>query len=167
MVVYGPTAAALDVKAGTVRRDPFAMLPFCGYNMGDYFAHWLEIGKKTSADKLPKIFCVNWFRKSPEGRFMWPGFGDNSRVLKWVFERCSGQGEAVDTAIGTMPTVNAIDITGLEGEVSKEDLAELLKVDREGWLKELEMIKEHYKKFGDHLPKELVRQLEELEARLK
>ena len=161
------TAAALDVKAGTVRRDPFAMLPFCGYNMGDYFAHWLEIGKKTSADKLPKIFCVNWFRKSPEGRFMWPGFGDNSRVLKWVFERCSGQGEAVDTAIGTMPTVNAIDITGLEGEVSKEDLAELLKVDREGWLKELEMIKEHYKKFGDHLPKELVRQLEELEARLK
>ena len=161
------TAAALDVKAGTVRRDPFAMLPFCGYNMGDYFGHWLEIGKKTSADKLPKIFCVNWFRKSPEGRFMWPGFGDNSRVLKWVFERCSGQGEAVDTAIGTMPTVNAIDITGLEGEVSKEDLAELLKVDREGWLKELEMIKEHYKKFGDHLPKELVRQLEELEARLK
>ena len=161
------TAAALDVKAGTVRRDPFAMLPFCGYNMGDYFKHWLEIGKAGEAKgNLPKIFCVNWFRKSPEGKFMWPGFGDNSRVLAWVFDRCNNAGEFQDTAIGTLPTVDAINIDGLEGEVSKEDLAELLKVDKEGWKNELEMIKEHYKKFEGHLPAELEAQLKELEARL-
>ena len=161
------TAAALDVKAGTVRRDPFAMLPFCGYNMGDYFKHWLEIGKAGEAKgNLPKIFCVNWFRKSPEGKFMWPGFGDNSRVLAWVFDRCNNAGEYQETAIGTLPTVDAINLEGLEGEVSKEDLAELLKVDKEGWKNELEMIKEHYKKFEGHLPAELEAQLKELEARL-
>ncbi len=159
------TAAALDVKAGTVRRDPFAMLPFCGYNMGDYFKHWLNVGKATTADKLPKIFCVNWFRKSDDGKFLWPGFGDNSRVLKWVFERCDNEGKAVDTPIGAMPTIDAIDRTGLD-EVSDADMAELLKVDREGWLQELEMIKEHYAKFGNHLPVELVKQLEILEANL-
>ena len=161
------TAAALDVKAGTVRRDPFAMLPFCGYNMGDYFKHWLEIGKKGAAQgNLPKIFCVNWFRKSPEGKFMWPGFGDNSRVLAWVFDRCDNKGESKDTAIGIMPTVDAIDLKGLEGQVSKADMEELLKVDVEGWKNELAMIKEHYKKFEGHLPEELSKQLEELEARL-
>ncbi len=156
------TAAALDVKAGTVRRDPFAMLPFCGYNMGDYFGHWLEIGKKTSSDKLPKIFCVNWFRKNESGEFMWPGFGDNSRVLKWIFERCDGEGKAADTAIGFVPTPDAIDLSGLEGI----DIAKLTEVDVEGWKKELAMIKEHYAKFGDRLPAELVKQLEALEARL-
>ena len=105
------TAATLDVKVGTVRRDPFAMLPFCGYHMGDYFGHWLEIGRKGAAQgKLPKIFCVNWFRKSAEGKFMWPGFGDNSRVLAWIFARCSGKGEFKDTAIGIMPTESAIDL---------------------------------------------------------
>ncbi len=161
------TAAALDVKAGTVRRDPFAMLPFCGYHMGDYFAHWLKVGKKSTADKLPKIFCVNWFRKSAEGKFMWPGFGDNSRVLKWVFERCAGEGKAVDTAIGAMPTPDAIDISGIENEVSMSDLKELLCVDKAGWLEELAMIKAHYANFGDKLPKELAAQLVELEARLK
>ena len=162
------TAAALDVKAGTVRRDPFAMLPFCGYNMGDYFKHWLEIGKTGAAKgNLPKIFCVNWFRKNAEGKFMWPGFGDNSRVLAWVFARCNGEGEGNETAIGVMPTVDAIDITGLEGEVSREDMAELLSLDVEGWKNELAMIKEHYKKFAGHLPAELSKQLEELEARLK
>ena len=161
------TAAALDVKAGTVRRDPFAMLPFCGYHMGDYFKHWLEIGKKGEAKgNLPKIFCVNWFRKSAEGKFMWPGFGDNSRVLAWVFARCAGTGSAKETEIGFLPTVDAIDINGLEGEVSAADLEELLKVDVAGWKNELAMIKEHYAKFGDRLPQELVKQLEALEARL-
>ena len=158
------TAAALDVKAGTVRRDPFAMLPFCGYNMGDYFKHWLEIGKVAGA-RLPKIFCVNWFRKTADGRWLWPGFGDNSRVLKWIFERCDGEGKAVETPIGYMPTVDAIDRTGIENEVTEADMAELLRFDKEGWLKEVEMIKEHYKKF-DRLPKELAAQLEALEARI-
>ena len=161
------TAAALDVKAGTVRRDPFAMLPFCGYHMGDYFKHWLTIGKAGEAKgNLPKIFCVNWFRKSAEGKFMWPGFGDNSRVLAWVFARCAGEGSAQETAIGILPTVDAIDLKGLEGEVSEDDLKELLTVDVAGWKAELEMIKEHYAKFGDRLPAELVAQLEGLEARL-
>ena len=161
------TAATLDVKVGTVRRDPFAMLPFCGYHMGDYFGHWLEIGRKGAAQgKLPKIFCVNWFRKSAEGKFMWPGFGDNSRVLAWIFARCSGKGDFKDTAIGIMPTESAIDRTGIENEVTEADLAELLKVDVAGWKRELEMIKEHFAKFGDRLPAELKKQLAELEARL-
>ena len=161
------TAATLDVKAGTVRRDPFAMLPFCGYHMGDYFKHWLDIGKAGAAKgKLPLIFCVNWFRKNSEGRFMWPGFGDNSRVLAWVFERCCGRGEAVDTAIGIMPTPAAIDRTGIENEVSAADLEELLKVDAEGWKRELAMIEEHYIKFGDKLPPELAAQLAALKSRL-
>ena len=161
------TAATLDVKVGTVRRDPFAMLPFCGYHMGDYFGHWLEIGRKGAAQgKLPKIFCVNWFRKSAEGKFMWPGFGDNSRVLAWIFARCAGKGEFKDTAIGIMPTEAAIDRTGIENEVSEADLTELLKVDVAGWKRELEMIKEHFAKFGDRLPAELKKQLADLEARL-
>ena len=160
------TAAALDVKAGTIRRDPFAMLPFCGYHMADYFQHWLNIGQKADADKLPKIFYVNWFRKTADGKWLWPGFGDNSRVLKWVFERCNGTGKAVETPIGFMPTVDAIDRTGLEDEVTAEDMAELLSLDKEGWLKEVESIKEHYAKFGDRMPKALYAQLEALEARL-
>ena len=161
------TAAALDVKAGTVRRDPFAMLPFCGYHMADYFAHWLKIGK-AGAEKgnLPKIFCVNWFRRSPEGKFMWPGFGDNSRPLAWVFGRCDGTADAKETAIGFLPTEDAIDLTGIEDEVSKADLAELLKVDTEGWKQELAMIEEHYAKFGDKLPQELKNQLAALKERL-
>ena len=161
------TAATLDVKVGMVRRDPFAMLPFCGYHMGDYFGHWLEIGRKGAAQgKLPKIFCVNWFRKSAEGKFMWPGFGDNSRVLAWIFARCSGEGEYKDTAIGIMPTEAAIDRTGIEDQVSAADLSELLKVDVEGWKRELGMIKEHFAKFGDRLPAELRKQLAGLEERL-
>ena len=161
------TAATLDVKVGMVRRDPFAMLPFCGYHMGDYFGHWLEIGRKGAAQgKLPKIFCVNWFRKSAEGKFMWPGFGDNSRVLAWIFARCSGEGEYKDTAIGIMPTEAAIDRTGIEDQVSAADLVELLKVDVEGWKRELGMIKEHFAKFGDRLPAELKKQLAGLEERL-
>ena len=156
------TAAALDVKAGTVRRDPFAMLPFCGYNMGDYFQHWLDIGKHPGA-KLPKIFCVNWFRKTPEGKWLWPGYGDNSRILKWVFERCDGEGKAVETAIGYLPAEDAIDRTGTD--VTAEDMHLLLTVDKAGWKTELETINEHFKKF-DRLPAELEAQRKGLEERL-
>ncbi|MBO5761101.1 MAG: phosphoenolpyruvate carboxykinase (GTP), partial [Lentisphaeria bacterium] len=129
-----------------------------------YFQHWLDIGKKEGA-VLPKIFCVNWFRKTADGRWLWPGFGDNSRVLKWIFERCDGEGEAVETPIGYMPTLNAIDRTGIEDEVSEADMKELLAFDKEGWVKEADMIEEHYKKF-EKLPKELADQLAALKARL-
>lgn len=157
------TAAALDVKAGTIRRDPFAMLPFCGYNMGEYFKHWIEIGKHEGA-KLPKIFYVNWFRKTKDGKWLWPGYGDNSRVLKWVFECCDGKAKTVDTPIGIMPALDAIERP--EG-VSEEDMKELLAVDKEGWLKEVKDIREnHYPKFGSHLPKELSACLDELEKNL-
>jgi len=159
------TAATISAKIGQVRRDPFAMLPFCGYHMGDYFQHWLNIGAKADASKLPKIFYVNWFRKSADGKWLWPGYGENSRVLKWIFEQVKGTGKATKTAIGIMPTVDAIDRTGLN--VSDADMAELLKVDTEGWLAELDSIREHYAKFGDKLPKELMAQLEALEKRLK
>ena len=160
------TAATLDVKAGTIRRDPFAMLPFCGYNMGDYFKHWIEVGAAApSADVLPKIFYVNWFRKTAEGKWLWPGYGDNSRVLKWVFECCNGTAKTVDTPIGIMPTVDAIDRP--EG-VTEEDMKQLLTVDVDGWLKEVEDIRtNHYPKFGAHLPQELAAMLDTLEASLK
>jgi phosphoenolpyruvate carboxykinase (GTP) len=157
------TAAALDLKAGTIRRDPFAMLPFCGYHMGDYFKHWINMAKKTTSDKLPKIFFVNWFRKTPEGKWLWPGYGENSRVLKWVFERCSGEGKAVETAIGFMPPADAID---RPAGVSENDMAQMLAVDKEGWLKELVSIKEYYAQFGDRLPRELLDELAVLESRL-
>jgi len=157
------TAAAISANIGQVRRDPFAMLPFCGYNMGDYFAHWLNIGTKTEASKLPKIFYVNWFRKTKDGKWLWPGYGENSRVLKWIFEQVTGEGKAVKTPIGYMPTLDAIDRTGLD--VSDEDMKELLKVNKEEWLKEVASIREHYAKF-DRLPKELNDQLDALERRL-
>jgi phosphoenolpyruvate carboxykinase (GTP) len=160
------TAAALDLKAGTVRRDPFAMLPFCGYHMGDYFAHWLKIGKQSTADKLPKVFFVNWFRKTADGKWLWPGFGENSRVLKWIFERCDGAGKAVETPIGFMPTVDAIDRTGIENEVTEADMAELLSIDAEGWKKEFASIEQHYANFGDKIPQALRDQLKALEERL-
>ncbi|MDR3335233.1 MAG: phosphoenolpyruvate carboxykinase (GTP) [Treponema sp.] len=158
------TAAALDVKAGTIRRDPFAMLPFCGYHMGDYFKHWISIGQKGDPDKLPKIFFVNWFRKSPEGKFIWPGYGENSRVLAWIFDRCDGKGKSVDTPIGILPTPDAIQRP--EG-VSESDMAEILKVDIEGWKAEIADVRQnHYPKFGDKLPKELYSELEAIEQRL-
>ncbi|NLD49722.1 MAG: phosphoenolpyruvate carboxykinase (GTP) [Clostridiaceae bacterium] len=159
------TAAAISDKIGQVRRDPFAMLPFIGYNVCDYLQHWLDIGTKTDADKLPKIFYVNWFRKDDNGRWLWPGYGENSRVLKWIFERTSGEGKAVKTPIGYMPSVDAIDTNGLD--ISKADIEELLKVDKERWMAEVESIKEHYAKFGAKLPKEMSAQLEALEKRLK
>ncbi len=159
------TAAAISDKIGQVRRDPFAMLPFIGYNVNDYLQHWLDIGTKTDADKLPKIFYVNWFRKDENGRWLWPGYGENSRVLKWIFDRVSGKADAVKTEIGYMPTVNAIDTTGLD--VSEADMAELLKVKKDEWLREVESIKEHYKTYGPRLPKELQNQLAALEKRLQ
>ena len=160
------TAAALDLKVGTIRRDPFAMVPFCGYNMGEYFQHWINVGKAAKdASKLPKIFYVNWFRKTDDGKWLWPGFGENSRVLKWVFEACEGTAKTVDTPIGVMPTLDAIDRP--EG-VTEEDMKELLAVDIDGWLDEVADIRaNHYPKFGDHLPKELAVFLDALEADLR
>lgn len=159
------TAAAISANIGQVRRDPFAMLPFCGYHMGDYFQHWLNIGAKADADKLPQIYYVNWFRKTKDGKWLWPGYGENSRVLKWIFERISGTGKAEKTAIGYMPTVDAIDRSGLD--VSDADMAELLRVDKVEWLREVASIREHYSKFGSKLPKELSAQLDALEKRLQ
>ena len=157
------TAAAAGV-VGELRFDPFAMLPFCGYNMGDYFKHWLDIGQATDAAKLPKLFWVNWFRKDDDGKFMWPGFGENSRVLKWVVERVNGEGEAVDTAIGRVPTPAALDTTGLD--IDEATLAELLRVDNAAWRSEVPQIEAHYDKIGERLPAELRDELTELEKRL-
>ena len=157
------TAAAAGT-IGEVRFDPFAMLPFMGYNAGDYMQHWLEMGERTPLDKQPKLFWVNWFRKSPEGKFLWPGFGDNSRVLEWVLQRVAGEGEAVDTAIGRVPTVDALDTTGLD--VDPATLAALLSVDNESWRQEVPLIGAHYDTIGSHLPDALRDQLAALEKRL-
>ena len=159
------TAATISDNIGQVRRDPFAMLPFIGYHVCDYLQHWLDIGNMTTSDKLPKIFYVNWFRKDANGRWLWPGFGENSRVLKWIVERVSGKGEAVKTPIGYMPAKGAIDTNGLD--ISEGDINELLSIDKNMWIKEIESIKEHYKKFGSKLPKKLSEQLEALEKRFE
>ena len=159
------TTAAIVGKVGQLRRDPMAMLPFCGYHMGDYFAHWLKIGKHSDASKLPKIFYVNWFRTDENGKFLWPGYGENSRVLKWVFERCDGKVHAVDTPIGRLPAPADLDTKGLN--LSASDLAKLLSVDVEGWLDEVPRIREHFAKFGDRLPEGLKREVTDLEERLK
>ena len=158
------TAAAAGT-VGELRRDPMAMLPFCGYNMGDYFAHWLEMGEKTDADKLPRIFYVNWFRKDEDGGWLWPGFGENSRVLKWIVDRINGEAEATKTPIGFVPAKNAIDTSGID--VTEEQMDELLHVDREEWLNEITSIREHYARFEERLPKALSDELDALEARLK
>lgn len=157
------TAAAAG-KIGALRRDPFAMLPFCGYNMGDYFSHWIEMGKKTAPESLPRIFYVNWFRKTADGKWLWPGYGENSRVLKWIFERIQGTAKAVETPIGYVPAPGAIDTTGLD--VSDADMTELLRVDTDDWLQEVESIREHYNQFGDRLPKALWDELAALKMRL-
>ncbi len=157
------TTAAAVGKVGQLRRDPMAMLPFCGYHMGDYFAHWLKIGN-TNGAKLPKIFYVNWFRKDERG-FLWPGYGENSRVLKWIFERCNGTAHAVDTPIGRLPRVEDIDVHGLD--VSAEDMIKLLDVDVPGWSAEVPLIKEFFEKFGTHLPAALNDELKALDQRLK
>lgn len=157
------TTAAATGAVGVLRRDPMAMLPFCGYNMGDYFAHWLEIGRKNK--NVPKIFNVNWFRTDNEGKFIWPGFGDNIRVLDWIIDRCEGKADAIETPIGYLPRPEDINIEGLD--ISQEALREILTVDKEMWRKEAADIREHYKKLGDKLPQELATQLENLENRLK
>jgi phosphoenolpyruvate carboxykinase (GTP) len=163
-IMASETTAAQQGAAGVLRFDPMAMLPFCGYNMGDYFAHWLKVGKNTDASNLPQIFFVNWFRRDDEGRFLWPGYGENSRVLKWVFERVTGATGAVDTPIGLLPEPGALDTTGLD--VSDDDLATLLAVDTDGWVSAVPQIRAHYAQFGDRLPATLGLALDELEHRL-
>jgi phosphoenolpyruvate carboxykinase (GTP) len=164
-IMASETTAAAAGAVGNLRRDPFAMLPFCGYNMADYFAHWLEVGAAGDPAKLPKIFYVNWFRKNADGKWLWPGYGENSRVLEWVFERVSGGGDAIETPIGHIPAPGAIDIEGTD--VSKEDLEELLRVDRDEWRAEVPLIREHFAKFGDRLPPELLTAVDDLEQRLR
>lgn len=159
------TTAAAAGEVGQLRRDPMAMLPFCGYHMGDYFAHWLEIGSRAEAGKLPKIFYVNWFRQDSQGKFLWPGFGHNSRVLKWIFRRISGAGAAVDTPIGRMPTPDALDLSRID--LAPGAIEELLKVDIQGWKAEIPLIEEHFSQFGDRLPRELSEELKGLAHRLE
>jgi phosphoenolpyruvate carboxykinase (GTP) len=157
------TTAAAAGEVGKLRFDPMAMLPFGGYNMGDYFGHWLQLGQREGA-KLPKIFLVNWFRKDEDGKFIWPGFGENSRVLDWVFRRCNDEGETVSSAIGLLPAEGEIDIEGID--VSEEQMRELLSVDAELFKQQLPQVKEHLDRFGDRLPQQISAQLEALEERL-
>jgi phosphoenolpyruvate carboxykinase (GTP) len=161
-IMSSETTAAAAGDVGALRFDPMAMLPFCGYHMADYFKHWLSFGDKTEG--LPRIFYVNWFRKDDDGSFLWPGFGENSRVLEWIFRRCDGQVGAEKTPIGLVPAQDELDLDGLE--IPSERMAELLKVDPEEWKKQLPQVKEHYEQFGDALPEELQSQLDALEERL-
>ena len=156
--------AAAENKVGELRRDPFAMLPFCGYNMGDYFAHWLSMKDRTDAAKLPRLYFVNWFRKNDEGKFVWPGFGDNARVLKWIAERLDGEAEAVDTPVGRVPTRESLDLSGLS--LSDGDLSTLLDVDPDVWAEEAALIPDFYRMFGDRLPQALWDQHAALTARI-
>ncbi|MGE0387375.1 MAG: phosphoenolpyruvate carboxykinase (GTP) [Gammaproteobacteria bacterium] len=162
-IIGSEKTAAAAGKIGELRRDPMAMLPFCGYNMGDYWKHWLAIGQRAGA-KLPRIYYVNWFRKDARGGFVWPGFGENSRVLKWIFERCDGTGKAVDTPIGRLPAPGALDLGNLK--LSAEALELLLKVDIDGWSQEVPLIESFYEEFGDRVPAELKAQLARLRADL-
>ncbi len=165
-IMASETTAAAAGAVGVVRRDPMAMLPFCGYHMGDYFGHWIEMGK-TLGDKAPKIFNVNWFRLDDEGHFLWPGFGDNMRVLDWIIARVEGKADAEETPIGFVPKAEDINIDGIEDEISLETLRSILKIDKAQWAKEAEGIEEFYQKFGDKLPKELHDELEKLKERVK
>ena len=163
-IMASETTAAAAGAVGVVRRDPMAMLPFCGYNMGDYWQHWLDMGKSVDKDKQPKFFNVNWFRTDDEGHFIWPGFGDNMRVLDWMLKRIAGEVDADETAIGYVPKAEDINIEGLD--MSVDTVKGLLAIDKDNWKKEVEGIKEFYAKFGDKLPKELAKQAEELESKL-
>ncbi len=156
--------AAAENRVGELRRDPFAMLPFCGYNMGDYFSHWLKVGAGADPAKLPRLFFVNWFRKDAKGKFVWPGFGDNSRVLKWIVQRLEGDVGARDTAIGRLPEVGDLDVGGLA--LTQEQLDLLLTVDAEVWREEAALIPAAYERFGERLPDELWTQYESLVGRL-
>jgi phosphoenolpyruvate carboxykinase (GTP) len=157
------TAAAVGGK-GQLRRDPFAMLPFCGYNMADYFAHWLSMTGHTDESKLPRIYGVNWFRKSGDGKFLWPGFGENSRVLEWICRRLDGEADAQETPIGSVPRPSDLELTGLRS--SEEDVAQALKVDADEWRAELELVREHFDGLGDRLPSSLRNELAALESRI-
>jgi phosphoenolpyruvate carboxykinase (GTP) len=157
--------AAAEGTVGELRRDPFAMLPFCGYNMADYWGHWLSVGKATSPEKLPKIYQVNWFRKDAAGNYIWPGYGENSRVLAWIIDRLEGLAEAVETPIGRVPAAGALDVTGMD--ISDDVLADLFAVDSDSWLAEADLTAEYFQLFGDRLPAELVGQLDSLKARLQ
>jgi phosphoenolpyruvate carboxykinase (GTP) len=158
------TTAAAGGAVGKLRFDPMAMLPFCGYNMADYFKHWLQVGTKTDASKLPQIFFVNWFRRDEDGRFMWPGYGENSRVLKWVFERLNGTAQADKTAIGYLPSADSLDTTGMN--INTADLQAITSVDVDGWREAVPQIRDHYAAFGDRLPNELATALDALESSL-
>ncbi|MER6060302.1 phosphoenolpyruvate carboxykinase (GTP) [Streptomyces sp. NPDC001792] len=162
--VASEKTAAAEGKVGELRRDPFAMLPFCGYNMGDYMAHWIDVAKDKDQSKLPKIYYVNWFRKNDEGKFVWPGFGENSRVLKWIVERLEGKAEGVETPIGVLPAKGALDTQGLE--LSESDLDFLLTVDKDVWREEAALVPDHLNTFGDHTPKALWDQYHALVERL-
>jgi phosphoenolpyruvate carboxykinase (GTP) len=163
-IMASETTAAATGAVGNLRRDPFAMLPFCGYNMADYFGHWLTFSERFDEEKLPKIFYVNWFRKGADGRWLWPGFGENSRVLEWIFERTAGRGDADETVIGYVPALDAINVEGLN--VTPDDLKELLTVDDDEWREEIPRIREHYAQFNERLPRKLEAFVDDLEARL-
>jgi phosphoenolpyruvate carboxykinase (GTP) len=163
-IMASETTAAQQGAVGNLRFDPMAMLPFCGYNYADYFAHWLSMEKATDPAKLPKIFFVNWFRRDDDGRFLWPGFGENSRVLKWIFERVNGDADAIDTPIGKLPTREALDTDGLE--IDETDLDAILSVDVDGWKAAIPQIREHFAQFGDRLPDRLHVEVDDLEAKL-
>ncbi|MFY9782918.1 MAG: phosphoenolpyruvate carboxykinase (GTP) [Acidimicrobiales bacterium] len=163
-IMASETTAAATGAVGNLRRDPFAMLPFCGYNMADYFGHWLTFSKRFDEEKLPKIFYVNWFRKGADGRWLWPGFGENSRVLEWIFERSAGRGDAVETPIGYVPAHHALNVEGLD--VTPADMTELLTVDKAEWREEIPRIKDHYAQFNERLPAELAAYVDDLETRL-
>ncbi len=163
--VSSETTAAAAGELGKLRHDPFAMLPFCGYNMGDYFAHWLKMGKEFSADKLPRIYYVNWFRKSAEGKWLWPGFGENSRVLKWVFERTSGIDHGTKTPLGYVPAEGALDVSGLN--ISKEALQQLFHIDKKEWRHECEELNNYFTLFGSKLPEGISQELKALQDRLE
>jgi len=163
-IMASETTAAQAGAVGNLRFDPMAMLPFCGYNMADYFGHWLKIGAATKSENLPKIFFVNWFRRDEDGRFLWPGYGENSRVLKWIFDRVDGKGSATKTSIGYLPAPTDIDTAGLD--IAINDLEAILSVDEQGWKEALPQIREHYAQFGSKLPAALVSKLNELESSL-
>ncbi len=166
-VMASETTAAASGAVGVVRRDPMAMLPFCGYHMGDYFKHWIDIGKELDPQKAPKVFNVNWFRKDDEGNFLWPGFGDNLRVLEWILDRCENKVDAQNTPIGSVPYAKDINLEGLEDEVSVETLENILSVDKSLWREEAAGIEEFYGKFGDKLPAELAKEFKTLKNNIK
>ncbi|MGC8480939.1 MAG: phosphoenolpyruvate carboxykinase domain-containing protein, partial [Acidimicrobiales bacterium] len=163
-IVASETTAAAEGAVGNLRRDPFAMLPFCGYNMGDYFAHWIAMGARADQTKLPRIYLVNWFRKNEAGKFVWPGFGDNSRVLSWIVDRIEGRADAEETPLGWVPKVSDLDTSGLD--IDPGDLDAICTVSADALRGEVESIEGHFGTFGDHLPKELHHQLELLRHRV-